>query len=196
MLRMSGKLKTNKELAIELGHKQKKKGTEEDRAEWRRRQTLCTLRPRAQKAIETLTESLEEIRKVSKHPERDYARIFKDDTCYLAMVTVCCSARTQGLKWDLTRGYLQNALISAGLGYYSKRKLSDENVRAEAIEKLIEARGFSFYGSSVTPQKAQQEMPTDVLLEEANMALAESFEVQAVWEYAKKVNGEGLNTQT
>jgi hypothetical protein len=175
---MSVKPKTNKDLAIELGYKLKKKSSKNNLDEWKRRQKLCYLRRKAKKVIGSLPMIIEDIRRFSKHPERDFVRIFGDGVLYSKMITVCGQARSEALKQYLSIDCLQDALFKAGLGYFSKRKLSNPRFKEEKIEELRKAKGDSH-------------IETILLIQECEEGIAKSKDTVALWEYAKKANKDG-----
>lgn len=69
------------------------------------RQKLCALRRQAKKALMTLPQNLDEIKRIreadGKSPAKDYARIFEPETAYFQMLILCKSAYEESYEAKL-----------------------------------------------------------------------------------------------
>jgi hypothetical protein len=122
--------------------------------------------------------------KLSEHPERDYALIFGDGERLWAMVGACSKAYEKKITADLaqTRTYtgeqrdiLQAALSRAGLGYWSKSRLSDKQVRIEAVRQLMKKQGedgVQYYRDVMRDRLAYVHEPVEIIVERNVMLMA------------------------
>lgn len=106
------------------------------------RKVMYKIRKRALQAMTDLTFILHGIRKVSGHPERDFAIIFQNEDVYFELLRALDSAYEESFKVnrmlfnDVNRPVIQEALSRGGLGYYTVRQLADRHVRNEVLERL------------------------------------------------------------
>lgn len=146
----------------------------------------------AQRAIKDLALIMNYLPNVSKHPERDYAMIFGDGERLWTMIAACSKAWDKKVAADLarTRAYtseqrdgLQAALGRAALGYWSKSRLSDKEVRREAVAQLIEKQtedGVQYYMEVMRDRLAREYEPTEIIVERSAMLLAMSYQERAL----------------
>lgn len=99
------------------------------------------LRERAKKIMAKLTVTLESIQKISKHPERDFARIFQDEKVYFRMIEACNSAYEKGCESIMglfnpaNLEAIQFECWAAGLRP-SAKQLSDRHFRNRILKEL------------------------------------------------------------
>ncbi|MCJ7768731.1 hypothetical protein MUP79_10120 [Candidatus Bathyarchaeota archaeon] len=162
------------------------KGRSETKQEKNRRgKRRYDLRRRARTAIEDLIIVMDQLPKMSEHPERDYAMIFNDGEHLWAMIEACSKAYEKksaahlaiGLYTAEDRDHLQTALGRAGLGYWSKSRLSDKRERMEAVVQLRRREvedGVRYYEEVMKDWRVQQEQrePTEIIVERNVMLLA------------------------
>jgi hypothetical protein len=133
--------KNVQDLKKEMERQTREKEQKQEQSEWRRLQNLCALRGRAQRAMETLTDSLQEIRQLSKHPERDFAKIFQKEERYVGMVNACHEAYRKSYESKArlidqqNALFLRNAAWSAGLDPKEK-DLFNAGKRAVLVNKI------------------------------------------------------------
>jgi hypothetical protein len=158
----------------------------------RRGKRRYDLRERAKRAIEDLVCVMSQLPKLSEHPERDYAMIFSDGKRLWVMIAVCSKAYEKKIAADLAlaktytsehRDALQTALGRAGLGYWSKSRLSDKEVRIEAVRQLMKKQGedgIQYYMEVMRDRLANEHVPTEIIVERSAMLLAMSYQMRAL----------------
>jgi len=112
----------------------RKKGNKE-----RKRRYDC--RKRAKQAMKDLVDNLERIQEISRHPEREFARIFSDEDLYFGMIKICHSAYEKSYESNLklfdpkNLKAIQFECWAAGL-FPSAKQLSDRHFRETILRKL------------------------------------------------------------
>jgi len=100
------------------------------------------IRKRAQQAMDDLTLIFEQLRKVSRHPGRDFAIIFQDESRLFKLLAAMEKAYELSIDFKLKLfdpkhlPILQDVLSRAGMGYYSKTQLKDRRLRHGVLEQL------------------------------------------------------------
>jgi len=171
--------------------------TKEEEKQWKEREKKRTQLKRwyrseyraiAQRAIKDLTLIMVRLRKVSDHPERDYAMIFGDGTQYVDMVDACSRAYDISLQGRLRLwtkeniDILRDALSRAGLGYLRRGQLVTLEARQEAIEKLKRKEvedGILYFKELIDSRSRVADQPTEAVIER-------SRELLAIWQQIKK----------
>lgn len=106
------------------------------------RNMLYEIRKRAQENMQELTDIISGIRNVSKHPEREYARIFKDEKVYHEMRAVLYQAYFESYRSTLKLYLPENldaitiACARAGIPLQSKKQLADRHIREKVLNRL------------------------------------------------------------
>ena len=134
--------------------------------ECKRRSDACKA---AKGAMEYLTLVMNKLEKVSEHAERDYAKIFQDETPYFDMVEACYKGYVTGVKELVGTDELQDALIAAGMGHYGKRKLADPPTRRRLLDALVREKGLSFLRAVWTRRDAVRSEPIDVYIQRSKI---------------------------
>jgi hypothetical protein len=100
------------------------------------------LRERAKNIMDDLITVLEIIGKVSKHPERDFAKIFQNEDRYVGMVNACHEAYRKSYESKVRLAdennwtFLIRASWEAGLSKYSEKDMFDAGKREALVDTL------------------------------------------------------------
>jgi hypothetical protein len=92
--------------------------------------------------MQDLVSIIKEIRQVSNHPEREFTRIFEDESVYSRMLETLHVAFMEIFNYKtklVTPEYkeaIRHTCISAGLKVPSNKQLSDRHYRARLLESL------------------------------------------------------------
>lgn len=103
------------------------------------------LRERARRAIEDLACVMDQLPKLSEHPERDYAMIFEDESRYFRMLDACNEAYKTSYKSlrklakEENWSPLKQALLNAGIFASDKEMFNPE--RRSALAKRLRSKG-------------------------------------------------------
>ena len=109
------------------------------------RQKLCKLRKRTIKHMNDLVSVIGNIRQGSSHPERDFARVFKDESVYSKMLDTLHVAFMESFKYEMKLVTLEHkqairyACVLADLKPPSDKQLRDRHYRAR-IQRSLEAK--------------------------------------------------------
>ncbi|MCJ7423545.1 hypothetical protein MUP01_04665 [Candidatus Bathyarchaeota archaeon] len=178
-------------LQIDLKSRRRAETQEERQMRMQReRKMRFEIRRIAQRAMKDLVLIMNYLPNVSKHPERDYARIFADGELFLTMMDVCDRAYHRTFKASLklrtkeNLDILQDALINAGLGHLNKMKLSDPRIWEKATRQLERKEAEDdtpYYEMALRSRQAAHHAPTEASMELTMKTVARSKMLMDMW---------------
>lgn len=136
-------------------------------------------RKRAQQAMEELT--LVMTRLPEQYAKRDFARIFGDGETYWAMVEACSKAYDIGIVWSMSDELLQHAFMAAGLGYHSKRELTERSIRDKLTEQLLSGKGQPFFLDCVKERGRETRQLVEITIEKNKRLLGLMRQLHERW---------------